>query len=221
MLFCVKDISMKFGRKDTAVDVLKNISIEINKSEKISIIGPSGAGKSTFLSVLGGLEKPTYGKVLFNDIDMYSLSKKELADLRLKKFGFVFQRFYLIPALTVEDNILLPSVANNSVDYEYYGSLVDELQIKGICNKPARLLSGGEMQRVAIARAMINKPEVIFADEPTGNLDSVNGDRVYDLLFSCAEKHKQTLIYVTHDSQKAEMADRKFIIKDGVLVEKK
>lgn len=211
---------MTYGSGECEVEAIHNISVKIEKGEIISIIGSSGAGKSTLLNVLSGLEKPTSGCVIYNGDDLFTFNQSVLAKLRMKNFGFIFQGFHLIPTMTVRDNIWLPSIMEKGrVDLDFFEELISDLNLQERLQHVPSQLSGGEKQRVAIARALINKPEVIFADEPTGNLDSINGKKVFDLLFHCVEKYKQTLIYVTHDIEKSEMAERILHIKDGVLIE--
>lgn len=218
-LYQLKEVSVVYGKGENSVRALSDINLNIKRGEKIAIVGVSGAGKSTLLNVLSGLEKITEGELLFQNAPLYSLQEKKLADVRLKNFGFVFQAFHLISNLTVYDNIVLPSMtAYGKIEKEWFDMLAEKLQISHrLKHKPVQL-SGGEKQRVAIARALINKPQVVFADEPSGNLDTKNGDIVFQLLFDYAEENGQTLIYVTHDLQKAQLAERQITIKDGVIV---
>ena len=219
-LYELQNINVTYGGGDLKVQALKDITISINHGEIISIVGPSGAGKTTLLNVLSGLEKTSSGKIHYQGRDMSLLGQKKLAKLRLQNFGFVFQGFYLISTMTVRDNIWLPTIADNKdVDMDLFEEIITDLELKDRINHLPNQLSGGEKQRVAIARSLINKPSVIFADEPTGNLDSLNGEKVFELLFKCAKKYKQTLIYVTHDTNKSKLAERYLHIKDGVLVE--
>jgi putative ABC transport system ATP-binding protein len=219
-LFELNKVCCTLGEGESQKEVLRGISGVIEPGQVVSIVGPSGAGKSTLLNVMSGLERITSGEVLYGGQNIAALSEKQRARLRLKEFGFVFQAFHLIPSLTVYDNIVLPVAMNRkAVDREYYEELIDCLGISGLENKKALQISGGEMQRVAIARAMINKPSVLFADEPTGNLDSANGDRVFSLLIQCSKSFGQTLIYVTHDGEKAKLSDVCWHILDGVVSE--
>lgn len=182
-LFELKNVSVIYGGQNK-VKALSDLSLTIHTGEQIAIVGPSGAGKSTLLSVLSGLEKVTDGNVVFRGESLYKMKEKALSDVRLKNFGFVFQAFHLISNMVVYDNIVLPAMtAYGSVDKEWFGYLVEELQIKERLSHKPNQLSGGEKQRVAIARALINKPDVLFADEPSGNLDTKNGNAVFDLLF--------------------------------------
>lgn len=216
-IFKLKDVSVTYDGGGV-VHALSDVSLEIKEGEQIAIVGTSGAGKSTLLNVLSGLEQVTKGEVLYYGTSLYDMKEKKLSEVRLKNFGFVFQSFHLIPNLNVHDNIVLPAMtAYGKVDREWFSYILEELQIQGrILHKPIQL-SGGERQRVAIARALINKPNVLFADEPSGNLDTQNGKAVFDLLFRYANQNNKTLIYVTHDLEKADFAKRKLTIKDGVL----
>lgn len=218
-LYELERVNVTYNSGESKVQAIRDISLAINPGEIISIIGPSGAGKSTLLNVLSGLEKFSDGKVYYKGIDMSKLNQKKLAELRLQNFGYVFQGFYLIATMTVQDNIWLPAIVDKgNVDLQLYEEIIADLSLSDRIKHLPNQLSGGEKQRVAIARALINKPSVIFADEPTGNLDSVNGEKVFELLFRCAKKYKQTLIFVTHDAEKSKLAERSFLIKDGVLI---
>lgn len=217
-LYSLKNISVIYGKGDTKVDALSNISLDIKEGETIAIVGPSGSGKSTLLNVLGGLEKIKSGELLYKDKSMYQRSANSLADLRLQEFGFVFQAFYLISSMSVFDNIVLPAkVAYGKFDKNWLEQLIQKLNIEHRMQHFPGELSGGEKQRVAIARALINNPSILFADEPSGNLDSKNGDAVFQLLFEYAKEYKKTLIYVTHDKEKASLAGRQIMIKDGMI----
>lgn len=183
-------------------------------------MGPSGSGKSTLLHILGALEAPTEGRVLLENTDLYSLSETQKARLRRKKIGFVFQFFNLLPALTVENNITMPAFLDKAdIDTAYMEELMDSLSIKDKRNTMPAFLSGGQQQRVAIARAFINKPAVILADEPTGNLDTKTGDEVIDLIKYLSGKYTQTVIMITHNLEIAKRADRIVHICDGKLSE--
>lgn len=218
-LFQLKDVKVEYGNDAAKVCALAGIDLDIQEQEQIAIIGPSGSGKSTLLNVLSGLENITRGEIYYNGVNFHQLPQKELSELRLKNFGFVFQAFYLISSMTVKDNIYLPAMTlDGKVDKELFDELIEQLGLKERMKHLPGQLSGGEKQRVAIARALINKPRVIFADEPSGNLDSENGKMVFDLLFRFAKKYKQTLIYVTHDLEKASLAKRQIQIKDGVII---
>jgi putative ABC transport system ATP-binding protein len=218
-LICSEDLTLVYGNKDNSTIALNSVNISFGQNEIVSIVGPSGSGKSSLLHLLSGIEKPTAGRVLYNDINLSGLSDKDLSILRLNEFGFVFQFFNLIPNLTVIDNILLPIVLNKKgkTDNEFLELLVNRLGLKGKEYSLPTQMSGGEQQRVAIARALIHKPRIIFADEPTGNLDSTNGKMIFELLIKCVHEFNQTLIYVTHDTKFATIADRMVTIIDGVI----
>ncbi len=218
--YLIENLTVIYGKGDAAVRAVNNVNIKIHKGEVLAIVGKSGAGKSTILNVLGGLEKCTSGRVLFDGRDMSEYSERKLSDLRLNRIGTVFQGCYLVSTLNVRDNILLPAIASKGqADREYFDELVRRLDISDRLTHMPSQLSGGEKQRVAIARALINKPDVILADEPTGNLDSINGCNVFELLLDCSRECGSTLVYVTHDEEKAELADRKIVMKDGVVIE--
>ncbi|MBD5088152.1 MAG: ABC transporter ATP-binding protein [Clostridiales bacterium] len=217
-LFQLTNVEVNYGMDENMVHALNGISLEIEEHEKIAITGPSGSGKSTLLNALSGIEKISKGNIFFRETDFSKFTASKLSELRLKHFGFVFQNFYLISSMTVRDNIYLPAiVSQGEVDKEFFEKLVTHLHIDHRLNHLSGQLSGGEKQRVPIARALIHKPEVIFADEPSGNLDSKNGEEVFRLLFQMTEEFQQTLIYVTHDMEKAKMAERQIKIKDGMV----
>lgn len=215
-----ENLSKVYGKKDNKVIALDNVNIEVNKGEFVAIIGASGSGKSTLLHQIGGIDGPTSGKVIIDDKDMYSLNEENRAVFRRRKIGFVFQSFNLIPVLSVEENIKMPALLDHQkVDEEYFNDLVKTL---GIGNRLSHLpseLSGGQMQRAAIARALINKPSIILADEPTGNLDSENSKEIIEMLKLSIRKYNQTAIIITHDISIAENTDRIIKIKDGKVVE--
>ncbi len=215
-------LAKTYGMNDTAVKALKPTDLEIKKGEFVAIVGPSGSGKSTLLHLLAGLDKPSAGKVFINDQDIYELSENELSRYRRQNIGFIFQAFNLIPILSAEENIKLPILMDGKkVDEDYIDELMDILDIKERKRHLPGELSGGQQQRVSIARALANKPSIIFADEPTGNLDSKNSKEVLQLLKSTIEKYNQTLIMITHDGSIAQMADRIITISDGMIVEGK
>ncbi|NLD48570.1 MAG: ABC transporter ATP-binding protein, partial [Clostridiaceae bacterium] len=194
-------------------------NLSIKQGEFISIVGPSGSGKSTLLHLLGGLDRPTSGNVFFEDRDMYSLNEKEMSILRRRKFGFVFQFFNLIPVLTVEENIMLPLLIDGRKAYNgYIKELIDFLGLADRCKHLPNALSGGQQQRVAIGRALANKPSVIFADEPTGNLDTKAGREVINLFKMSVAKFQQTVVVITHDPSIAALSDRVMHIEDGRIV---
>lgn len=215
-------LAKTYGMNETAVKALKPTDLEIKEGEFLAIVGPSGSGKSTLLHLLAGLDKPSAGKVFINEQDIYELSENELSRYRRQNIGFIFQAFNLIPILSAEENIKLPVLMDGKkVDEGYIDELMDVLNIKERRKHLPGELSGGQQQRVSIARALANKPSIIFADEPTGNLDSKNSKEVLQLLKSTIEKYNQTLIMITHDGSIAQMADRIITISDGMIVEGK
>ena len=214
----VKNLCKVYGSGEAKVEALKDINLEIEQGEFVAIVGPSGSGKSTLLHLLGGVDKPTSGEVIIKGESVYKLKEKELSVLRRRKIGFVFQFFNLIPVLTAEENIEMPVLLDGGkIDKEY---LEDLLKLLGLENRrkhhPSEL-SGGQQQRVSIGRALANKPAVILADEPTGNLDSKNSKEILELLKYSAKKYKQTLILITHDINIARAADRVITIEDGKI----
>lgn len=219
-LFTLNSVCKEYGETDNRTKAIDDFSYVIYKKDIVSITGPSGAGKSTLLKVISGLERADSGDIFFLNQKYTSFTNEQLTQLRLNEFGFVFQNFNLLSSMTVRDNIFLPSIIKQgSVDQKMFEDLVEYLGISNKLGNMPDTLSGGEKQRVAIARALITSPSVIFADEPTGNLDSENSNRVFELLFNLADKLDKTLIYVTHERDKAQMAQRKIVIKDGKLSE--
>ncbi|PRR84580.1 ABC transporter ATP-binding protein [Clostridium vincentii] len=215
-----ENLSKVYGKKDNKVVALDNVSIEVEKGEFVAIIGASGSGKSTLLHQIGGVDGPTSGKVIIDNEDIYKLKEESLAVFRRRKIGFVFQSFNLIPVLSVEENIKMPALLDHKkVDEEYFKDLVKTLGIEDRLNHLPSELSGGQQQRVAMARALINKPAIILADEPTGNLDSENSKEIMEMLKVSIRKYNQTAIIITHDLAIAENTDRIIKIKDGKVVE--
>lgn len=215
-----KGLSKIYGAGENQIVALDNVNLEIASSDFISIMGPSGSGKSTLLHLLSGLDKPTSGSLSYDGKDIYNLSDKELSAFRRRRIGFIFQQFNLLPVLTAKENIIMPLLLDKKQPDEVY--LTQIAQLLGIEDRLSHLpheLSGGQQQRVAIARALIAKPDIIFADEPTGNLDSKSGGEVMDMLNGIWKKMGKTLAIITHDSRIAHMADRQFMIVDGVLSE--
>lgn len=211
-------LSKKYGKGQNEVSAVDNISFSVNKGEFVAIIGPSGSGKSTLLHLLGGVDKPTSGKVYVDNMDIYGLREKDLSILRRRKVGFVFQAYNLIPVLTAEENILMPLLLDNrKEDKQYIDELLTILDLKERRRHLPSELSGGQQQRVSIGRALANKPSIILADEPTGNLDTKNSREVLELLKYSAKKYNQTLILISHDMNIAGMADRVINIVDGKI----
>ena len=205
-----------YGKGENQVEAVKNINLEIEKGEFVAIVGASGSGKSTLLHLLGGVDKPTSGEIYIDGVNINTLSENEISLLRLRKIGFVFQFYNLIPVLTVEENIEMPILLDDGVvDEEYKNELIKLLALEERRSHLPSQLSGGQQQRVAIGRALANRPSIIFADEPTGNLDSKTAKDIVELLKYSARKYKQTLVLITHDEKIAKMADRVITIKDG------
>lgn len=216
----IENLYKTYGEEDNKVEALKNINLSINKGEFVAIIGASGSGKSTLLHLLGGLDRPSSGRVIIDEKSIYDYKDEELSIFRRRKVGFIFQFFNLIPVLDVEENIELPVVLDNEkVDEEYLNEIISILNLEDRRTHLPSELSGGQQQRVSIGRALINKPSIILADEPTGNLDSKNTREVIELLKFTARKFNQTLILITHDSNIAAMSDRVITIADGEIIE--
>lgn len=220
MIIKTKQLSKIYGSDNNKVIALNNVNLEINSGEFVSIIGPSGSGKSTLLHILSGLDNPTSGQVFLDDKDIYKYNEKELSALRRKSFGFVFQQFNLLPVLTASENILMPVLLDKKQpDKKYLNEISSLLGITDRLHHLPHELSGGQQQRVAIARALIAKPDIIFADEPTGNLDSKSGSEVMNLLIKTSKQFGKTLVVITHDDRIAKLADRRLSIIDGALME--
>jgi len=217
-MLTAKDIKKKYGQ----VEVLKGVDLAITNSEIVCVVGSSGAGKSTLLHILGTLDTPDSGEIFLNDVPMHSLKGKKLADFRNHHIGFVFQFHHLLPEFTALENVCIPSwmAGNGKKQTEKQAfQLLETLGLKDrIDNKPSQL-SGGEQQRVAVARALINKPDIVFADEPTGNLDSVHARELHNLFIDLRNQFRQTFLIVTHNEEMAEMSDRILHMKDGVIVQ--
>ena len=215
----VQNLTKKYGKKDTEVVALDNVSFSVEKGEFIAIVGASGSGKSTLLHLMGGVDKPTSGKVFIKDKDIYQLSKDDLAIFRRREIGIIYQFYNLIPILNVKENILLPcNLDGKKVEEKHLQEIIELL---GLSNREEHLpnqLSGGQQQRVAIGRAIINNPSIILADEPTGNLDSKSSKEIIELLKKSNKKYNQTILLITHDMSIAEQADRIIKIQDGKIV---
>ena len=215
----VSNLSKKYGSGDTEFLALKNINLSVNKGEFVCITGKSGSGKSTLLHLLAGLDKPSSGEVIINNQNIYELSFDELTIFRRKNIGVIYQFYNLIPNLNVKENILLPLFLDKkSVNEKRFSDLVKILGIKNKLKNMPNDLSGGMQQRVAIGRALINRPKILFADEPTGNLDSKNRLKVMRLLEYYNKRFKQTIIMVTHDESLARRCSRNIIMKDGKII---
>ena len=213
----VENLNKSYGKGEAKVEALKNVNLSINKGEFVVIVGPSGSGKSTLLHLIGGVDKPTSGKVFINDVDIYNLKEKDLSIFRRRNVGLIYQFYNLIPVLSAKENILLPAeLDNRKIDKEYLDDLLNTLGLKERENHLPNELSGGQQQRTSIGRALINRPAIVLADEPTGNLDSKNSKEVIELLKLSVKKYKQTLIMITHDINIALQADRVITIEDGI-----
>ena len=214
----IKNLSKTYGKNEAKVDALKNIDLSINKGEFVAIVGPSGSGKSTLLHLIGGVDKPSEGSVYINDANIYNLKEKDLSIFRRRNVGLIYQFYNLIPVLSVKENILLPAeLDNRKIDKEYLDDLLKTLGLKERENHLPNELSGGQQQRTSIGRALVNRPAIVLADEPTGNLDSKNSKEVIELLKLSVKKYKQTLIMITHDPNIALQADRVITIEDGTI----
>jgi predicted ABC-type transport system involved in lysophospholipase L1 biosynthesis ATPase subunit len=203
---------------DRNIEVLRGITLDITPGESLFLCGASGAGKSTLLYTLAGLERPERGVVKFGDVDVYAQSERSLARLRNTKFGFVFQAYHLLPELTALENVALPALIGGADRSEAAQAALARVGLAERLHHLPAELSGGEQQRVAIARALINNPEVIFADEPTGNLDSTTGGSIVELLLNLVREEKKTLVVVTHDRTLAARGDRHLDMRDGLIV---
>ena len=220
MLIQAKGLSKIYGSGENQVVALDKANLTIAPGDFISIIGPSGSGKSTLLHLLSGLDHPTSGSLTYDGQEIYTLPDKELSAFRRRQMGFIFQQFNLLPVLTARENILMPLLLDKKQpDEGYLDQLAELLGLRDRLDHLPHELSGGQQQRVAIARALIAQPEVIFADEPTGNLDSKSGGEVMELLKGIRERMGKTLVIITHDNRIAAAADRQLTIMDGVLSE--
>ena len=218
VIISANNLTKIYGEKETSVTALDNININFNEMQFTAIMGPSGSGKSTLLHCLAGLDRPSSGQIYLKDSDISKLNDKQLTKIRRDSFGFVFQAFNLIPTLTAEENITLPaSIAGKKPDMKWVKKVVDTVDISDRLTHRPNELSGGQQQRVAAARAMATKPEVIFADEPSGNLDSKSSKELLVFMKSVVEELNQTIIMVTHDPYAASFANRVVMLKDGKI----
>ncbi|QGU01338.1 ABC transporter ATP-binding protein YxdL [Corynebacterium kalinowskii] len=219
-LLQVREISRTFGSGTNAVHALRKVSVGIAHASFVAVMGPSGSGKSTFLNCVAGLDQPNSGEIILAGQNIAALSAGKRSRLRRERFGFVFQSYNLLPALTVQDNITLPlRMSGLSVDKAWAANVIDRVQIDALLNKRPAQLSGGQQQRVAIARALVSKPDIVFADEPTGALDARTASEVLDLLQHLVRNLNQTVVMVTHDPLAAARADRVLFLADGMLVD--
>ncbi len=213
------ELRRRYGEGETAVDALKGVDLEVAEGELTAVMGPSGSGKSTLMHLLAGLDRPTAGSVTIDGTDITRLDDARLTKLRRSHVGFVFQFFNLLPMLTAEENVLLPlSIAGQKPDKEWTEELLRRVGLAERRKHRPSELSGGQQQRVAVARALVSRPSVVFADEPTGNLDSRTGTEILDLLREAVEDFGQTLVMVTHDVRAATIADRILYLADGRIV---
>ena len=213
------DLTRRFGAGDTAVDALRGVSLTVPSGQFTAVMGPSGSGKSTLMHILAGLDRPTSGSVLVADTEITTLSDNQLTLLRRQHVGFVFQFFNLLPMLTAEENVTLPSrLAGERLDRAWVAELIDSVGLSDRLRHRPSELSGGQQQRLAIARALVNRPTVLFADEPTGNLDSKTGEQILELLRRSVDAYGQTMLVVTHEPRAAAMADRILFLADGLIV---
>jgi putative ABC transport system ATP-binding protein len=213
------DVHRRYGEGGAAVDALAGVSVSFERGRFSAIMGPSGSGKSTLMHILAGLDRPTSGSVVLDGVEISRLDDGDLTKLRRDRLGFIFQFFNLIPVLTAEENIVLPlSIAGRKIDEEWLRRLVETVGLSDrLTHRPAEL-SGGQQQRVAVARALISQPAVVFADEPTGNLDSKASEEVLNLLRRSVDDFNQTVVMVTHDPEAASYADRLIVLRDGRIV---
>jgi putative ABC transport system ATP-binding protein len=214
------DVARRYGEGDAAVDALRGVSLEIAQGELTAVMGPSGSGKSTLMHILAGLDKPTAGSVTIGGQEITTMGDSELTKLRRRQIGFVFQFFNLLPMLTAEENVVLPlSVAGEKPDKAFVDDLLGRVGIADRRTHRPSELSGGQQQRAAIARALVSKPAIVFADEPTGNLDSRTSGEILELMRAATVEHGQTTVMVTHDAHAATIADRILFLADGRIVE--
>jgi putative ABC transport system ATP-binding protein len=212
-------VTRRYGEGETAVDALRGVSLDVAQGHLTAVMGPSGSGKSTLMHILAGLDKPTSGTVEIEGIEITSLKDTDLTKLRRQHIGFVFQFFNLLPMLTAEENITLPlSIAGDKPDDAFFKDLIGKVGLADrLTHRPSEL-SGGQQQRVAIARALVSRPTVLFADEPTGNLDSATGHEILELMRDSVDSYGQTTVMVTHEARAAAIADRILFLADGLIV---
>jgi putative ABC transport system ATP-binding protein len=214
-----RDVTRRYGEGDTAVEALRGVSLDVNRGQLVAVMGPSGSGKSTLMHILAGLDRPTAGEVRIAGTSIARLNDTDLTKLRREHIGFVFQFFNLLPMLTAEENILLPlSLAGTKPDREFLDGLLERVGLDDRRHHRPSELSGGQQQRVAIARALVSRPTVVFADEPTGNLDSATSAGILELIRESVASYGQTTVMVTHDASAAAIADRILFLADGLIV---
>ncbi|HTR32779.1 MAG TPA: ABC transporter ATP-binding protein [Gaiellaceae bacterium] len=214
------DLTRRYGAGEAAVDALRGVSLEVHPRELVAVMGPSGSGKSTLMHILAGLDKPTTGEVTIDGQGIVSMNDTELTKLRRRSIGFVFQFFNLLPMLTAEENVVLPlAIAGESPDKQWLDELLQKTGLDQRRTHRPSELSGGQQQRVAIARALVSRPAIVFADEPTGNLDSKTSGEILELMRDSVDTLGQTTVMVTHDARAAAIADRVLFLADGVIVQ--
>ncbi len=214
-----RDVTRRYGEGETAVDALRGVSIEVPKGQLTAVMGPSGSGKSTLMHILAGLDRATSGEVMIDGTELSKLNDTELTKLRRKHIGFIFQFFNLLPMLSAEENVLLPlSIAGEKADKEWTDELLKRVGLADRRKHRPAELSGGQQQRVAIGRALVSQPTIVFADEPTGNLDSHTSEEILHLLRDSVDAYGQTTVMVTHDARAAAIADRLLFLSDGLIV---
>jgi putative ABC transport system ATP-binding protein len=215
-----RDLRRRYGEGSTAVDALRGVSLDVTRGQLVAVMGPSGSGKSTLMHILAGLDQPTGGGVTIAGTEITGLDDAAMTRLRREHIGFVFQFFNLLPMLTAEENVLLPeSIAGNRPDRAWFEELLERTGLaERRTHRPAEL-SGGQQQRVAIARALVTRPTIVFADEPTGNLDSKTSGEILELLRASARDYEQTIVMVTHEGRAASIADRILFLADGLIVQ--
>ncbi|MER7498503.1 ABC transporter ATP-binding protein [Nonomuraea pusilla] len=220
LVMTAADVVKTYGAGDGAVRALRGVSVSFVRGQFTAIMGPSGSGKSTFMHCLAGLDTVTSGSIVVGEVDITGLSRTRLTELRRERMGFVFQSFNLLPMLTAEENIRLTGrLAGRDLDQGWFDTVVDTLGLRGrLAHRPTEM-SGGQQQRVAVARALLTRPEVLFADEPTGNLDSRSGAEVLGFLRAAVDDYQQTVVMVTHDPVAAAYADRVLFLADGAIVD--
>ena len=214
------DLCKRYGKGDNSVIALDHVNVEFRRKALTAIMGPSGSGKSTLMHCMAGLDTPTSGQVFIEDLEVSSMGQRELTQLRRKEIGFIFQSFNLVPTLTAKENILLPlQIAHRPIDMDWFDKVVSVVKLQNRLDHRPSQLSGGQQQRVACARAIMERPSVIFADEPTGNLDSRSSHEVFEFLRMCVREYGQTIVMVTHDPRAASFADRVLVLSDGSIVQ--
>jgi putative ABC transport system ATP-binding protein len=214
-----RDLNRRYGEGETAVDALRGVSLDVPKGQLTAVMGPSGSGKSTLMHILAGLDAPTTGDVTIAGTNIHELNDTQLTNLRREHIGFIFQFFNLLPMLNAEENVVLPlSIAGEKPDKPWVDELMGRIGLKDRSNHRPSELSGGQQQRVAIGRALVSKPTIVFADEPTGNLDSKTSGEILELMRSSVDSYRQTTVMVTHDARAAAIADRILFLADGLIV---